>query len=337
MNQLSIVAAARRLHDRVNFRGLPVSIENRKGSIRQGVSKKGKAWQTFIRTPYGYLRGTVGVDGDHVDVFVGPNLDAANVYVVHTRNLETGGYDEDKCMLGFMTPEAAKYEFIRNYDKPDHFGSMTTVPFEQFRKNVLGGEYKGKKILAYETSDGVKKEWDTRGRKTFDQWTQKEKNLDWAERHKLPIDEQDRVRLYHATPLATSKIIAKTGLKDGSFLTDDVETAMQQAGRDRGLKAGKLATFEAWVPLGRFHGSTWASTIGELSPSDLSLKIVTKGQGKILAEGLSIGDEVVVNGIQYRMVVKGFRGKLVLLESKGQFNQYHPRTILRTMREITKI
>ena len=161
---LQSLTAQRKLHDRINFRGLQISVENRKHSLRQGVGKGGKRWQSFIRIPYGYLRGTVGVDGDHVDVFVGPNLDAPNVYVIHTQDPETQKYDEDKVFLGIMTAPEAKLEFLRNYDSPGHFQSMDTIPFEEFRERMLGGDGKGKKIEAFGTSEGVRKEWDTRGR-----------------------------------------------------------------------------------------------------------------------------------------------------------------------------
>jgi hypothetical protein len=58
---------------------------------------------------------------------------------------------------------------------------------------------------------------------------------------------------------------------------------------------------------------------------------------RIHAVGISIGDQVVVDGINYRWVVKGFKGKLLVLEKKGQFNEQQPRTILRTARQVTKI
>jgi len=109
--------------------------------------------------------------------------------------------------------------------------------------------------------------------KPYAEWTQEEKNRDWAERNKLPI-ENNRVRLYHATPSATAAIIDREGLRKGSFLAQDGATAMQQAGRDRGLKARGLVLYEAWVPLGTFHGSTWAQTIPDLTPEQLSLRRV---------------------------------------------------------------
>ena len=123
--------------------------------------------------------------------------------------------------------------------------------------------------------------------KPFSEWTQEEKNRDWAERHHLPIDGKGRVRLYHAAPAVTGKLIAQSGLKAKSFLTDDRETALQQAGRDRGLKAGALVVFEAWVPLGTFWGTTWAQTMRDMSPEELSLKVSPSPTKKAAQDALA--------------------------------------------------
>ena len=125
------------LEGRTEFRGLNISIENDKGSTRSGVGKDGKPWSTTMTYPYGYIRMTEGVDGDHVDCFLGPDEDAENVYVVHTKEPTTGEYDEDKCMLGFESGLAAKKAFLENYSNPDFFGSMSTIPFEKFKVQVL--------------------------------------------------------------------------------------------------------------------------------------------------------------------------------------------------------
>ena len=104
--------------------------------------------------------------------------------------------------------------------------------------------------------------------KPYSEWTQEEKNRDWATRSKLPIDAQNRVTLYHATPESNSASIAKNGLNPGSFLTDDIDTALHQASRS-GERAEPHHVYEAKVPLGSFHGGTWAQTIEHLHPSNL--------------------------------------------------------------------
>lgn len=104
--------------------------------------------------------------------------------------------------------------------------------------------------------------------KPYSEWTQEEKNRDWAIRSKLPIDAQDRVTLYHATPEHNSASVAKNGLLPNSFLTDDIDTAIHQASRS-GERKEPHHVYEAKVPLGSFHGGTWAQTIDHLHPSNL--------------------------------------------------------------------
>lgn len=146
--QLLDVLANRKLHKRLKFRGLDISIENRKGSIRQGVGTDGKPWKTKLTYDYGYARMTEGVDGDHVDVFIGPNENADNVYVIHTKDIKTGDFDEDKCMLGFNSASEAKKAFLENYDNPDFFLGMDTMSFDKFKKKVLATKDNPQKLVA---------------------------------------------------------------------------------------------------------------------------------------------------------------------------------------------
>lgn len=126
---------AHRLEGSLRFRGLDVAVETGPGGLRfwrdgdeSGVSAM--AW------PYGYIRGTLGVDGDEVDCFVGPDPNAAFAYVVHQRRkTDSGfsGYDEDKVMLGFSSAAAAREAYLIHYDDPGFFGSMSTWPIDDLK------------------------------------------------------------------------------------------------------------------------------------------------------------------------------------------------------------
>lgn len=139
---------SRKLHGRMKFQGFEISIENRKGSVRRWYDQEtDTTGETKMQYPYGYIRRTEGADGDHVDVFVGPHADAKNVYVVHQRKAPLfKEFDEDKCMLGFKSAKAAKAAYLQHYDRPEFFGSMTTLNLEAFRAKVYGA--KGKMIKA---------------------------------------------------------------------------------------------------------------------------------------------------------------------------------------------
>lgn len=133
--------AARKLHDRCTFRGLKISIENGLGTERTWIDHDGTTGSTPMMLPYGYIRMTEGVDGDHVDVFVGPHEHAPFVYVVHTRKKLPeggfGGYDEDKVFLGLGSAGDAEAAFRNHYNDPGFFGGMSTLPFDEFKSKVL--------------------------------------------------------------------------------------------------------------------------------------------------------------------------------------------------------
>lgn len=141
----------RQLHDRVKFRGLDISIENRAGSVREWYDPdKGEYGETLMSTPYGYVRGSVGQDGDHVDVYVGPNELAPEVYVINQmKRPEFVRFDEQKCMLGFDSPGEAKAVYLSHFDDERFFGTMQTMPFEEFKEKVLATNGRNRLVRAY--------------------------------------------------------------------------------------------------------------------------------------------------------------------------------------------
>lgn len=118
----------------VDFQGLSIEIENERGSYRQGTDDHGKPWRTFMHIKYGRIRKTEGVDGDPVDVYIGPVHDSDNVFVVHQNDPVTGRYDEDKTMLGFNNSIEAKMAYLRQYDRPGFFGSMDHYNMDEFKR-----------------------------------------------------------------------------------------------------------------------------------------------------------------------------------------------------------
>lgn len=132
-------AKAHRLSRRMTFRGLQISIETDKGEKRHWHDPHAHTnGVTLMKHPYGYIRRTEGVDGDHVDVYVGPNEEAENVYVVHQMKApDFKKFDEDKCMLGFDTLDEAKKAYLAHYTDSRFLGSITTMPFEEFKEKVM--------------------------------------------------------------------------------------------------------------------------------------------------------------------------------------------------------
>ena len=141
---------------KLDWRGLTIAIENEAGSVRRGTKPDGTAWETRMLYPYGYVLGSLGVDGDHVDVFVGPRLDAPLVYVIHQRKVDRWDeYDEDKCMVGFESQEDAVHAFLANYDDPRFLGPVTALPADEFARKVL--EADGRMVKALDFGDAMLK------------------------------------------------------------------------------------------------------------------------------------------------------------------------------------
>lgn len=133
------VEKARKLHARRKFQGFDISIENRAGSVRHTKT----AGATKMVHPYGYIRLTEGTDGDHVDVFLGPDEQAKNVYVVHQMKApDFKVFDEDKVLLGMKSAADAKAAYLKHFDDPRFFGSMDVFPVEEFRKKVYARKRK---------------------------------------------------------------------------------------------------------------------------------------------------------------------------------------------------
>lgn len=134
-----------RIKDRITFQGLPIAIEQRVGDERKWADKTtGEEGSTLMRFAYGYIEGTLGPDGDEYDCYVGPDPSAPFVYVVHQN--EAGGsreWDEDKVMLGFSSPHAAKDAYLIHYDRAEFYGSMSQMTVEEFRTKVLQTRHAG--------------------------------------------------------------------------------------------------------------------------------------------------------------------------------------------------
>jgi hypothetical protein len=111
----------------LRFAGLPVEIENPKGSDRKGTDANGVEWRTRMNHHYGYIYGSQGADGDEVDVFLGENEKPKYAYVINQVDPDSGAFDEHKVMLGFHSPSEAKQAYLSNYSD-DWSGLGAVVP-----------------------------------------------------------------------------------------------------------------------------------------------------------------------------------------------------------------
>ena len=131
--------------------GYDIVLENPKGTTRSGKDANGKEWSITMKHDYGYIRGTKGTDGDHIDVYLSDNPTAGNVYVVDQVNQRTGDFDEHKVMYGFNSMEEAVQAYRDQYEDGWKVGTVTEVSREEFKKWVDSSVRKTKPFAEYKS------------------------------------------------------------------------------------------------------------------------------------------------------------------------------------------
>jgi len=122
----------------INFQGLLIVIENEKGSIRQW-EHDGEKGETKMIYPYGFIKGSLGKDGEGVDCFVGDDKYVPNTYMIYSTH--TKGFDtkEEKVMLGFDSKESASEAYLLHYNDQKFLGEVVELPMYLFKETL---EYK---------------------------------------------------------------------------------------------------------------------------------------------------------------------------------------------------
>lgn len=138
----------------LSFGGYDYTVETPKGVTRSGKDEQGKPWSVTMHDTYGYILGKIGVDGDHIDMFINDATDLdtfdGNVYVVDQVNPETGEFDEHKVMYGYPDEAAATKAYLSNYSKGwKGLGKVTSVPKATFDKWLESSDRKTKPFAEY--------------------------------------------------------------------------------------------------------------------------------------------------------------------------------------------
>lgn len=117
---------------RATLYGLPLAIEQPRGTYRTGTDPSGKRWSNRMAAHYGYISGTVGNDGDCVDCFIGPYPRSELAFVI---NQNVGGkFDEHKVMLGFPDEDTARQAYLASYDRNwPGLASMVPISLPQLK------------------------------------------------------------------------------------------------------------------------------------------------------------------------------------------------------------
>ena len=135
-----------------HWNGWTIAIENPAGSIRRGRNSLGVEWENKMPVHYGYFRRTESdADGDHLDVFVGPDPESPVVFVVDQIK-GNGHFDEHKVLIGFLSEKEAIEAYKASYSKGwTGLKSVTAMTIDQFRNWLEDGD------TSYEVADQVSK------------------------------------------------------------------------------------------------------------------------------------------------------------------------------------
>jgi N12 class adenine-specific DNA methylase len=147
----------------LKIEGLPaISIENEAGGIRK--SKPGAPpWQVQMPVAYGYFKGTKDNTKEHVDVYVGPNLQSDKIFVVDQLDPDTHLYDEPKVLLGFNAPGEARMAYAASFS--DGKGNARWGTVTQMTREALAQWLKKPTRIAEEGGQGSE-EWLASQKKT---------------------------------------------------------------------------------------------------------------------------------------------------------------------------
>jgi inorganic pyrophosphatase-like protein len=129
--------------DHVHIHGLDITIENAKGAMRSGVDRGGKPWSVKMPAHYGYIKGTVGKDKDHVDVYVGTHQRSPHVFVVDQVDADSAKFDEHKAFLGFSSKEQAKKAYLAAFSDgkgQQRLGHMAEMSVDTFKRWLVNGD-----------------------------------------------------------------------------------------------------------------------------------------------------------------------------------------------------
>lgn len=123
----------------VSLNGFTIRIENPQGSKRRGVDKDGVAWESEMKSDYGYIEGTKAKDGDGVDVLIGKRSDSGKIFVIDQVN-EDGTFDEPKVVMGVTSEDQARSTYLSNYEKGwTGLGAITEMTQDEFKDWLKSG------------------------------------------------------------------------------------------------------------------------------------------------------------------------------------------------------
>lgn len=138
----------------VSVQGLPVTLENPKGSVRSGKDASGQEWSVTMPAHYGYIKRTNGADGEQIDVYIGDQPSSDKVYVLDQIDAETRNFDEHKAFVGFESADQVKIAYNSSFSDglaSQRYGGLTEMTMAEFKEWIK--KPASKKPLVYKKQD----------------------------------------------------------------------------------------------------------------------------------------------------------------------------------------
>ena len=120
----------------VTWNGLDLTVETEAGMARRGTSADGQPWSVTLTSPYGYIKGTKGRDGEQVDVYLGPQPQSPHVFIVDQIDPATGRFDEHKALVGFPDEASARAAYAQAFSDnsaESRLGALQSLTVEGFK------------------------------------------------------------------------------------------------------------------------------------------------------------------------------------------------------------
>lgn len=218
----------------VRVRGFDITIENPVGSRRYYGKDKKK--YNVMKNHYGYFTKTKGKDGDHVDVFIGPDIENfEKVYVVDQKI--NGKFDESKVMFGFSTKKEAKEAYFSNFDKNWHgFMHITGVSLATFKKWLYRGRKQRQPFADY--VEIQKKKLNEEAFRDMSDNGGEFSDLDWQ-----PIRVNDQMNLKNKE---TGEYLSPEWFNWCGYMNDGISVVRNEAGEYNYLKSDGTLLLKDW-------------------------------------------------------------------------------------------
>jgi hypothetical protein len=112
--------------------GLDITIETPRGAIRRAVDG---SWEAKQPDHYGYIKRTTGADGEHIDTYVGKDVNSKKVFVIDQLDHRTGEFDEHKVMLRYDNEIDAANAYQKSFSDGNglkRLGNMHEMSIAEF-------------------------------------------------------------------------------------------------------------------------------------------------------------------------------------------------------------